>query len=189
MKTWIPLSLCLTLGACETTVVNRSGDLVPGRPEPRRLPDPPASARANAMAVRVAARPLDTNGNGFPDLIPVQVYLFTLPHAAPIHEPGSFVFRLYQDGLAISPTTPTLVSWRIEGEALEEAKMRDRMFGRGYGFGLSLLDIGSDEFPLMATNLTCQFESADGGEPVTNSETYTIQIGRRMSARGNGGAN
>jgi hypothetical protein len=173
----LPLALLALLAACQTSVTTSDGR--PSPPEVRPAPPVPAGAQANAMALRVAAKPTDTNGNGYPDLIAAEAYLFSQPHPSPMYEPGAFVFGLYMEGIAFDDGAVPLAEWRIDGDELERRKMRSAMFGIGYGFRLSLLEAGVDELPVMNANLRCSFEPADGRPPVEPTGVPTLQIGRR----------
>ncbi len=133
------------------------------------------------MAVRVGAKPLDTDGNGFPDLIPMEAYLFANPYRLPMYQAGAFVLTLSPGGQSSADSAEALFRWRFEGEDLERAKIRTAI-GAGYGFQLSLLDRGpgADRLPLMAVNLDSLFEPADGREPVRATGVISLQIGRRQ---------
>ncbi|MHC5005657.1 MAG: hypothetical protein ACYTJ0_21360 [Planctomycetota bacterium] len=164
-----------TIG-CQTTVTSRDGRPLP--PEPRRAPNVPDSAVVNALAMRVGLKPSDSNSNGYPDLIPVEIYLFASPHATAVHKPGAFEFRLYISGQATDDADVSpLATWRFEGEQEASARFRSPMFGLGYAFRLSLLESGQDELPLMPGTLVCRFEPAGGGPAVDSTGDHTIQIG------------
>jgi hypothetical protein len=130
-------------------------------PKPRALPPAPADARANALVLNVSAAPLDTNGNGFPDLIHATAHLFDTRYPPAIKESGAFVFLLYASGQVGRPGVDPIQEWRIEGTALEEAHARSA-FGECYRFRLSLLDGGTDRLPIGMADIQCWFEPADG---------------------------
>ncbi|MHC4947837.1 MAG: hypothetical protein ACYTG1_06200 [Planctomycetota bacterium] len=171
--------LCLPAasGGCETTVTTSDGRPMP--PEPRPAPATPDDARVNAIALRIGAKPTDTDGNGFPDQIAVEAYLFAQPHPTPIFEDGTFVFTLFPAGSSIHGDVAPLARWRIGGADLDRLKTRSPLFGPAYGIRLSLLETGGDQYPLLGANLTARFEPADGREPIRTGDVYTIQIGRR----------
>jgi hypothetical protein len=145
---------------------------------PREAPLTPGSARANAMALRVGAKPLDTDNNGYPDLIEVEANLFAQPYPTPIHEDGAFVFVLYRPGESGLAEAQPLARWRIEGAAQRRSRSASDLFGPGYRFALSLLDAGGDAMPATRADLVCWFESADGGSPVQSRGVRSIQVGR-----------
>ncbi|UCD76486.1 MAG: hypothetical protein JSV91_06090 [Phycisphaerales bacterium] len=184
-RSLLPVStaLCLLLSTtigCETTKV-QSSDGRPLPPEPRPAPRTPADALANAIALRVGAKPIDTNGNGYPDLIQVEAYLFSEPHPTPTYEDGAFVFTLHHRGQTDRPDALPIAEWRIEGEVLESCKGISSLFGPAYTFGLSLMDAGGDEYPLCGADLSCRFEPADGRPPVDGKGVRSLQIGRRSA--------
>jgi hypothetical protein len=146
-------------------------------PEPRPGPRTPADARADALVIQVAAKPRDTNGNKYPDLIEVMANLFATPHPMPLHEDGAFVFQMYPSGTVDQPDAAVLREWRIEGAALERARAMNPLFGPSYQFNLSLLDGGTDRLPLMAADLVVWFEPADGRDSILRREVHTLQIG------------
>ena len=152
--------------------------------EPHAAPLVPAAAKANAMALRVGAKPVDTDANGYPDLIQAEVYLFSEPHPAPMYDDGAFVFNLYKSGQSTLNNNQPLATWRFGGEELAQARTFSRLFGRAYTFNLSLLESGGDRLPLQGANLTCSFEPAGGSPTVQSTGVYSIQIGSRLASAG-----
>jgi len=148
---------------------------------PRRIAPPPPGTQANAVAIQVAPRPRDTNGNGYPDLVEVAAYLFAEPHEMPLYEDGAFVFAVYIEGHSDDPGAMPLSEWRVAGDALQRARIGETIVGLAHSFTLSLLDTCGDTFPLMAVDLVCRFEPADGRAPIVRREVHKLQIG--MGAR------
>jgi hypothetical protein len=148
-------------------------------PKLRPLKPAPPDARANALVLTVSAAPLDTNGNGYPDLIHATAHLFDTRYPPGIKEDGAFVFNLFAAGQVGHPDVDPIQEWRIEGEALEQAHMRSP-FGECYRFRLSLLDGGTDRLPIGMVDIQCWFEPADGREPTYAGEVTSIRIGRRV---------
>lgn len=171
------------VAGCETTNV-QSSDGRPLPPEPRPAPTTPANAKVNSIALQVGAKPTDTNGNGYPDLIRVEAYLFARPHPSPTYEDGAFRFRLFYRGQTDLPGAEPIAEWRFEAEALEECRRVTSLFGPGYQFGLSLLEAGGEEHALCGADLSCQFEPADGRPPVAASGVRSLQIGKRGAKPG-----
>jgi hypothetical protein len=170
------LALAVAAG-CQTKV--RTSDGRPLPPDPRPAPHVPDSAEVNAMALRVGLKPTDSDGNGYPDLIPVEVYLFASPYASSVQRPGTFEFTLHVAGRSVEGDDAPLATWRFEGPAQEAAGFRSPTFGgTGYAFRLSLLE-RDDELPLMRATLVCRFEPAGGGAAVRSTEAHTIQVGAR----------
>jgi hypothetical protein len=174
------LVLVQVLSGCESRVVTSDGRPLP--PDPRPLPPPPVQVKAAWMTVRLGTKAVDDrNGNGYPEIIPVETYLFSPQYPeGTIHEAGAFVFMLYVAGRTGAAGAEALAQWRFDGEALERAKMYHPLFGLGYAFRLDLLEAGGDEYPLLQASLVCRFEPADGREAIGSSDSYPIQIGRRL---------
>jgi len=180
-------ALFLILSSCGSAPARDSRgnalvDTRPMPPQPRPGPRTPASAKADALVIQVAAKPRDTNGNKFPDLIEVMANLFATPHPMPMHEKGAFVFQLYPGGAIDDPTAVPLREWRISGDELEKAKVINPLFGPTYQFALSLLVTGTDRLPLMAADLVAWFEPADGRDNIVRREVHTMQIGAGLAS-------
>ncbi len=172
-------AITLALSCCTTTRESTTY-LRPAPPRPRPAQPAPPGARANALVLNVEATPIDTNGNGFPDLIRATVHLFDTRYAPPIHEDGSCVFVLYACGAAGQPGSQALRQWTFAEERLDQARGRSR-FGDCYRFQLSLLEQGGDAMDASMADLACRFEPSDGSEPAFAGGVATIQIGRRVS--------
>lgn len=176
--TLLALAVALSAAAgCETT--RTVGYYKPIPPKPRPLEPAPADARADALVLNISTSPVDTNGNGYPDLIYATAHLFDTRYAPAIQEDGAFDFRLYAPGDAARPDAEPMRHWRFDAEATKRSAGRSA-FGPCYRFGLSLLDGGSDVLPVPMADVVCRFEPAGGGEPTYAGEVATIQIGQRV---------
>ncbi|MHC4107886.1 MAG: hypothetical protein ACYSTY_07365 [Planctomycetota bacterium] len=171
------------LGAagCQETRMT-SGFHRPMPPKPRPLPRVPADARADALVLNISAAPLDTNGNGYADLILASAHLFDRRYPSAMHEDGAFVFLLYGGGDVARPGSQPIREWRIDDEVLRQSHVRSA-FGDGYRFRLSLLEGGTDTLPIAAADIACRFEPADGRPPIYPSEISSIQMGLRSPQR------
>jgi len=169
----------LTMIAASAGCVSETVETTTARPmppEPRAAPTTPASARPNRLAMMVIGpKPIDTDGNGRPDTIPVEVFLFAEPHPTPIFAAGAFVFDLYAIGEAGDTSVPPITSWRFENEDLSAHQARG-MIGPMYRFALSLLEKGGDDLGLPAVDLVGRFHPADGGRPIRSSGARTLQM-------------
>jgi hypothetical protein len=166
----------LLLPACVTEHVTSDGRPMP--PEPKRTPPAPQSAAPNRMMLLVGRKAQDTDGNGYPDLVTVEIALFAQPHPTSVEAPGRFVFTLYRLGAAHDPEVPPLREWVIESDVAAKSRAQ-ALYGTCYRFRLSLLDAGSDRLPTMQADLRGRFEPAGGGDPVPASdEVRLVQLGR-----------
>lgn len=167
------------LASCATTNVTTSD----GRPMPppaRQAPATPSEAKTNRILFMVGSKPDDSNGNGFPDRISATVGLFAEPHPTSHRENGILIFAIYAVGQIDRNEGKPLAEWRIEGERLERAQTMSS-FGPCYQLQFSLLESGSDIYPLGMADLKCRFEPADGRSPITSSGIRRIQIGSRLA--------
>ncbi len=147
-------------------------------PKPRPLKPAPPDARANALVLNVSAAPLDTNGNGYPDLVHATAHLFDRRYPPAIYQDGEFVFAMFAPGDMSRRGVEPIREWRITD--LEGARGRSA-FGGCYRFRLSLLDDGgTDELNVPMADIVCVFQPADGGEPTWSGEVATIQVGQRV---------
>jgi len=166
--------VCVLFAGCSTEVTTSDGRPMP--PPPREGPPPPTEADVNAMAMLVGLKPSDSDGNGYPDLITVQTYLYAKPHPTSLYESGAFVFELYPQGESVRAGEP-IATWRFGNAEAKSARSYSRLFERGYTFKLNLQDAGGDRRPLTTANLVGRFEPADGREPVEARGVRVIQIG------------
>ena len=149
-------------------------------PKPRPMKPAPPDARANAMVLNVSAAPMDTNGNGYPDLIHATVHLFDRRYPPAIYEDGAFTFAMFAPGDVARGGAEPIQEWLIEDERLQETRGRSA-FGECYRFRLSFLENQStDRIDLPMADLICVFEPADGAEPTWSGQVATIQIGQRV---------
>lgn len=171
--------MLLVAAGCQTVKVH-SSDGRPMPPKPQRVPDVPAGVTANRVAMMIGAKPEDSDGNGYPDLIVTETYLFAEPHPKPLHEEGTFVFELFPTGRPVTESD-LIARWTIGPEDSKRARAA-APFGPCYVFNLNIGDVRSDVLPLMMANLMCRFEPADGRESIRSRGLHAIQIGRRTSA-------
>lgn len=165
-------SLC---AACETTVTGPLGNERQVTSEPKKLDPPPRGTRPEQMTL-IAAVPADGDANGFPDTIPVVVYLFPSVRVHPLSmvEPGEFDFRLTdRDG-------EVLGEWIFDAQDTAAAA-QDLPPGRGYVFGLRLAP-GVDRRPNQPGSLTAVFTSAIDQKRIVSSGSATVRIGAGVSA-------
>ncbi len=180
------LLLCLlALAGCSTeTVTSSDGRAMP--PDPRPAPVTPDAAVPNRMLLGVASKPIDTDGNSYPDLIIVSAHLFAEPHPTPLHEDGVFTFSLYRAGTFGQPDAKPLAEWTITGDRLEQAKARS-LAGPMYTFRLNLREAGGDRYSLQGVDLSATFVPAKSpGTMVQPGGLISMQIGREGAVAGGG---
>lgn len=176
------------LPGCASEVIS-STTTRPLPPPPHAAPVTPADAPISEMAFAVGSKPVDSDGNGFPDTIEATVLLFASPHPTPTFGEGRLEIAMYSSGTSSKPGAKPLATWTIAGEALEHAK-RTSPIGPHYWLSLNLLDSGTDQYPLSMADLVCTYipESSAAEEngaaattaakPVTSNGVRSIQIGR-----------
>ena len=178
-RLFLPVTVAMFILGCQTTNVEFSSAR-PLPPDPKPAKPVPSSATANAMALAVEGKPADTDGNGYPDTITVSMYLFSLPHASPMFEDGTFVFTLQRDGSADADDSHHLGQWRLNVDEIQRGRT---IYGPSHLVRLSLLEIGSDRYPLMSANLHCRFEPADGRDAISPRGVHWVQLGRAQATR------
>ena len=181
----LPACAALAIGVAGCQSEKRAATYYrPLPPKPHPMKPAPPDARVNAMVLNVSASPLDTDGNGYPDLIHATAHLFDRRYPPAIYEKGGFTFALFAPGDVSRPGAEPIHEWRIEDERFQAACGRSA-FGQCFRFRLSLLENdGTDKIALAMADLICVFEPADGGEPTWSGEVATIQIGHRVRIHG-----
>ncbi len=181
----MPACLALTIGLAGCVSNEKAATYHrPLPPKPRPLKPAPPDARVNAVVLNVSPVPVDTNGNGFPDLILATAHLFDRRYPPAIYEKGGFTLALFAPGDVARAGAEPIHEWRIEDKRLEDGRDRS-MFGQCYRFRLSLLENdGTDRLDRALADLICVFEPADGSEPTWSGEVNTIQVGQRVRIHG-----
>lgn len=146
-------------------------------PKPRPLQPAPPDARADALVLNVGVAPVDTNNNGYPDLIRATAHLFDTRYPSAISEDGAFVFQLFGPEQVGQSDARPIRGWRIDDTA---KRLTRSAFGDCYQFGLSLLTDGGDSLPDSSADLVCWFEPADGRTPIYAGQISSIRVGRRV---------
>lgn len=171
---FLPVALLVLAGCVTDSVETSTGRPIP--PEPRKVDPPPSSAPINALAMLKDQRPVDTNGNGFPNRLNVAIYLFSRPYPSPRHARGSLVFHYYPVGTidpVLGPAEPPLATWTFGPDVLAAAEMRN-IIGPGYELGLDISGIGLSRIDATGADLVVEFLSEDGDPPVRNSTVQRV---------------
>lgn len=165
----------MMLGAlgCQTTDV-RTNDGRSLPPVPSEIPAPPAGISIDAMTLLVGQRPIDVDGDGYPDRIEAAVALFSEDYAAAsIRVPGTFVFELVPRG-----SDPSAIArWTV---ASDDPKFQtvDALYGPAWQIALDLREVADPVRPLSWVNLRGSFQPNQGALVKTSEEPRLIQIGR-----------
>ncbi|RPG09630.1 MAG: hypothetical protein CBB84_003755 [Phycisphaera sp. TMED24] len=165
----------MMLGAlgCQTTDVRTNdGRALP--PVPSEIPAPPAGISIDAMTLLVGQRPIDVDGDGYPDRIEAAVALFSEDYAAAsLRVPGTFVFELVPRG-----SDPSAIArWTV---ASDDPKFQtvDALYGPAWQIALDLREVADPVRPLSWVNLRGSFQPNQGALVRTSEEPRLIQIGR-----------
>ena len=165
----------MMLGAlgCQTTDVRTNdGRALP--PVPSEIPAPPAGISIDAMTLLVGQRPIDVDGDGYPDRIEAAVALFSEDYAAAsLRVPGTFVFELVPRGSDLS----AIARWTV---ASDDPKFQtvDALYGPAWQIALDLREVADPVRPLSWVNLRGSFQPNQGALVKTSEEPRLIQIGR-----------
>ncbi|MCP4835497.1 MAG: hypothetical protein GY895_12135 [Phycisphaera sp.] len=159
-----------TLGGCVTdSVESTTGRPLP--PDPREVPPASSGDPINAISVLKSPQPIDTTGNGFPNLLGAGVYLFARPYPIPRFAVGTLVFDLFEPGgfdVMQGASSPPLATWTLGPEDMAAAQV-DNLIGPGYQISLDLGAIGLSELAVDSADLVVRFLPSDGSEPVVSS--------------------
>ena len=165
----------MMLGAlgCQTADVRTNdGRALP--PVPSEIPAPPAGISIDAMTLLVGQRPIDVDGDGYPDRIEAAVALFSEDYAAAsLRVPGTFVFELVPRG-----SDPSAIArWTV---ASDDPKFQtvDALYGPAWQIALDLREVADPVRPLSWVNLRGSFQPNQGALVKTSEEPRLIQIGR-----------
>ena len=165
----------MMLGAlgCQTTDVRTNdGRALP--PVPSEISAPPAGISIDAMTLLVGQRPIDVDGDGYPDRIEAAVALFSEDYAAAsLRVPGTFVFELVPRG-----SDPSAIArWTV---ASDDPKFQtvDALYGPAWQIALDLREVADPVRPLSWVNLRGSFQPNQGALVKTSEEPRLIQIGR-----------
>ncbi len=158
------------LPGCVTEVTRGGSPVNSSSGESRTVKPAPPGTRASQMLL-VAGVPNDADANGYPDTVPVVVYLFAPAnvHPLPLRERGEFRFQLRdQDGRDLG-------EWSFSPD-FSEGAAQSLPPGEGYVFGLRLAP-GRDRLRNQPTSLTAQFVSSRDGRIISSSGSASVRMG------------
>ncbi len=150
------LAVCVGLGGC-----------VADEPSRPRL-KPPADLRPDLMMIAIYPL-LDDDNNGYPDTIPMVVYLWDDRYPLPLWADGSIHFLL------TSETGQTIAEWDVPADVVAASRRRDQV-GAAHHMTLDIRDATSDVRPLANVLLSGTFVGTDGTQASTKRQ-LGIQIG------------
>ena len=164
------IAVAATLAGCVTdSVESATGRPLP--PAPREVPPASSGDPINAISVLKSQQPIDTTGNGFPNLLGAGVYLFSRPYPIPRFATGTLVFDLFElggfDPMQGASSAP-LATWTLGPGDMAAAQV-DNLIGPGYQISLDLSAIGLSELAVDSADLVVRFLPSDGSEPVISS--------------------
>jgi len=163
--------------ACSVAVLLAGGCVTETREAPPKIsrskptrPVKPAGIRPEQMMLSAGVA-TDTDGNAYPDLVPVVVYLFgdSNRYALPLRERGVFEFRL------IGSVSGPLGRWVFPEEEVERA-IGDSAAGTCYRFGLKMAG-GRGVIRGQTASLKAVFEDSETGRRIESRGTVTIRMG------------
>jgi hypothetical protein len=178
----VGLSGVLALAAgCETTSSTSDGRAMPSRV--KSVEQAPANAPVNALSVLYSPQPADSNANGRPDRISIELYMFARPFPMPVWREGNLTITAYPMGKAGSPENPgkrPFHVWKFTTRDLELGRFKS-LIGEGYRFQLSLLGetegvSGTDLVPGEALDFMSRFEPSDGSGAIWGDGVRTISF-------------
>ncbi len=168
------LRFICALAALLAPIAILTGCVTEGK-QPRNVAAQPAETIPTTLQMWVRTPLPDTDGNGFPDTLPVTVYLFVEGYPLSLDVPGTFRFEL------LSAEGKLARAWTFD-EAQCKAAIRRAGPGPAYVFALSVLGDGSDRVRRQSVDLTATFTprlSALGFQPEpVRARTTTIQLGQ-----------
>ncbi|HMN96284.1 MAG TPA: hypothetical protein PKC43_08230 [Phycisphaerales bacterium] len=171
----------VALGGCETTV-EQSNTVRPMPAKPTPPPPTPAGALANNFVLLLLTpKAIDSDGDGRPDTMGVECYLFAEPFPSSLWESGTFVFALHRPGESGVAGSRPLAEWRFGPEIAAAARART-LIGVCYRFALNLAEAdrgaetGRTDIGLPSADLTGRFEPADGRGVIRTTGVRAVQF-------------
>ncbi len=165
----VVMSGCVTDGVESTT-----GRPLP--PEPRDVAPASASSSINAISVLKSQQPMDTTGNGFPNLLGVGVYLFARPYPIPRFADGTLVFSLFPPGgfdLLDPSAGEPLVSWTFGPDMMAGARV-ENLIGPGYQLSLDLGAVGLSSLEVDSADMVVQFIPTQESDGIVYSSVQRV---------------
>jgi hypothetical protein len=129
---------------------------------------PPAELRPDSLAI--AAYPLlDDDANGYPDTLPLVVYIWDNRYPLPMWAEGTMHFELRDEDDRL------IAEWDVPAEVVAASRRRDQV-GAAHAFTLDIREATTDVRPLTNARLSGAFIGEDGATAKT-ARPLGIQIG------------
>ncbi|MEE2908341.1 MAG: hypothetical protein VX527_11000 [Planctomycetota bacterium] len=158
------IASCALTISCEDASRTSRRRYTPPRPEPKIM-KVLRDVRPNRMALIVAPKAEDIEGDGQADLINVSVVLFSEPRPEPVIVPGTFEFEAVPLKNDDKPGTLKM-KWQFNQDQTQAAE-GPTMFGfPGYRFQLDVRKIQQGPMPAKVVNIEATFQPATGGPPI-----------------------
>lgn len=137
----------------------------------RRPPRQPSDLRVQTVTVATPPTLLDEDNNGYPDTIPVIVYLWDSPdrYPLPIWDDGALRFELRDDQGNL------LAEWVVPPDVVAASRTRGQV-GPVHLLSLDIRDATTDARPETKAMLSAQFLSEDGSIAQT-TRPLVVRIG------------
>lgn len=133
-----------------------------------RPPRAPGDLRASFLTV--AVEPLgDADLNGYPDTIPVTIYIWDERYPIPIWADGGITFELHSGD-------EVLASWQVPIEVVESARRRTQV-GPAHLLTLDMRTAMADVRPASVATLSAVFAPSAPSEPASTVRPMAIRIG------------
>lgn len=152
-----PLAIAAGVAGCASSEQQR-----------RTAREAPADLRPQHLII--AAYPLlDYDNNGYPDTIPIVVYLWDDRHPLPVWADGSMRFTLADENNEV------IAEWAVPADVVRASRRRDQV-GATHQMTLDIREATTDVRPVANAKLSGYFVS-DDGEEGHRSRPLGIQIG------------
>lgn len=162
------------LGCQTTEVTTNDGRALPPAPTP--IPQPPENIQIDAMTLLVGQRPIDVDGDGYPDRIEAAVALFSEAFAASsLRVDGTITFELVPRGADQVP----IAQWSVKTDDVALQSV-DALYGPAWQIALDLREVADPVRPLEWVNLRASFQPVQGRSVQTSEEPRLIQIGHDL---------
>ncbi len=148
------------------TVLGLAG-CVADKPE-RRDTRAPADLRPDQLVIAVYPL-LDDDNNGYPDTIPVVVYLWDDRYPLPLWADGMIHFQLVDEDKRV------IAEWDVPQDVVTSSRRRDQV-GAAHQMTLDIRDATTDVRPLTNARLSGVFVGEDGAR-AESGRPLGIQIG------------